>query len=38
MARGSKTNAAKLLGISRRALYSKMNTHGIAVGSKEEDS
>jgi two-component system NtrC family response regulator len=37
MARGSKTNAAKLLGISRRALYSKMNTHGIAVGGKEED-
>ncbi|MBD3421399.1 MAG: response regulator [Chitinivibrionales bacterium] len=29
LAQGNKTNAAKLLGISRRALYSKMNTHGI---------
>jgi DNA-binding NtrC family response regulator len=27
--RGNKTRAAALLGITRRALYSKMNTHGI---------
>ena len=27
---GNKSRAAQLLGISRRAIYSKMNTHGIA--------
>jgi transcriptional regulator with PAS, ATPase and Fis domain len=29
-ARGNKTQAAGLLGISRRAIYSKMKTHGLA--------
>jgi DNA-binding NtrC family response regulator len=33
---GNKTSAAQLLGISRRAMYSKMHTHGIAAGPQEE--
>jgi DNA-binding NtrC family response regulator len=33
---GNKTRAAKLLGISRRAMYSKMSTHGINGGNEED--
>jgi two-component system response regulator PilR (NtrC family) len=38
MASGNKTRAAGLLGISRRALYSKMHTHGIRAYGAEEPS
>jgi DNA-binding NtrC family response regulator len=39
MTNGNKTRAAGLLGITRRALYSKMHTHGIrGYGSSEETS
>src|SRR2546425_11130747 len=31
-AQGNKTKAASLLGISRRALYSRMESHGIPIG------
>ncbi len=37
-ASGNKTKAASLLGISRRALYSRMNTHGILVEGSDEDA
>jgi DNA-binding NtrC family response regulator len=36
-AQGNKTKAARLLGISRRALYSRMNTHGIPVSADEAE-
>ncbi len=36
MAKGNKTKAAVLLGISRRALYSKMHTHSIRGYGEEE--
>ncbi len=36
MTSGNKTKAASLLGISRRALYSKMHTHGIRGYGAEE--
>ncbi|MDD5673281.1 MAG: sigma-54 dependent transcriptional regulator [Chitinivibrionales bacterium] len=35
-AQGNKTKAAALLGISRRALYSKMETHGIGKNLSDE--
>jgi two-component system NtrC family response regulator len=35
---GNKTKAAGLLGISRRAMYSKMKTHGIAGASGSDES
>jgi len=34
---GNKTKAAGLLGISRRALYSRMESHGIPIGGPEPD-
>jgi two-component system, NtrC family, response regulator AtoC len=34
-AQGNKTKAASLLGISRRALYSRMESHGIPIGGGE---
>ncbi len=34
---GNKTKAAALLGISRRALYSRMESHGIPIGGPEPD-
>jgi DNA-binding NtrC family response regulator len=34
-ASGNKSRAAKLLGITRRALYSKMETHGIPISWRE---
>ncbi|MBD3390838.1 MAG: response regulator [Chitinivibrionales bacterium] len=34
---GNKAQAARLLGISRRAMYSKMKTHGIAGAGSGED-
>jgi len=36
-AQGNKTKAASLLGISRRALYSRMESHGIPIGGPESD-
>ena len=36
-AQGNKTKAASLLGISRRALYSRMESHGIPIGGPEAD-
>jgi len=36
-AQGNKTKAAALLGISRRALYSRMESHGIPIGSPEPE-
>ncbi|HEY7818307.1 MAG TPA: sigma 54-interacting transcriptional regulator, partial [Vicinamibacteria bacterium] len=36
-AQGNKTKAATLLGISRRALYSRMESHGIPIGGPESD-
>jgi len=36
-AHGNKTKAAALLGISRRALYSRMESHGIPIGGAETD-
>jgi DNA-binding protein Fis len=36
MTSGNKTKAAGLLGISRRALYSKMHTHSIKGYGSEE--
>lgn len=36
-AQGNKTKAATLLGISRRALYSRMESHGIQIGSAEAE-
>ena len=34
---GNKTKAATLLGISRRALYSRMESHGIPIGGAEPE-
>jgi two-component system response regulator AtoC len=36
-AQGNKTKAAALLGISRRALYSRMESHGIPIGGAEPE-
>jgi transcriptional regulator with PAS, ATPase and Fis domain len=36
-ARGNKAAAARLLGISRRALYSRMHTHGMGLGNPDDD-
>jgi len=36
-AQGNKTKAATLLGISRRALYSRMESHGIPIGGPEPE-
>jgi DNA-binding NtrC family response regulator len=36
-AHGNKTKAAGLLGISRRALYSRMESHGIPIGGAEPE-
>jgi DNA-binding NtrC family response regulator len=36
-AQGNKTKAASLLGISRRALYSRMESHGIPIGAAEPE-
>jgi two-component system response regulator PilR (NtrC family) len=36
-AQGNKTKAAGLLGISRRALYSRMESHGIPIGGPEPE-
>ncbi|TMQ60574.1 MAG: sigma-54-dependent Fis family transcriptional regulator [Candidatus Eisenbacteria bacterium] len=36
-AQGNKTKAASLLGISRRALYSRMESHGIPIGGAESE-
>jgi two-component system response regulator AtoC len=36
-AQGNKTKAASLLGISRRALYSRMESHGIPIGGAEPE-
>jgi DNA-binding NtrC family response regulator len=36
-AQGNKTKAASLLGISRRALYSRMESHGIPIGGPDSD-
>ncbi|HEX7077673.1 MAG TPA: sigma-54 dependent transcriptional regulator [Candidatus Eisenbacteria bacterium] len=37
-AQGNKTKAAALLGISRRALYSRMESHGVPIGAVEAES
>ena len=36
-AAGNKSQAARMLGVTRRALYSKMETHGIPISWKDED-
>ena len=36
-AQGNKTKAAGLLGISRRALYSRMESHSIPIGATEPE-
>jgi DNA-binding NtrC family response regulator len=36
-AQGNKTKAASFLGISRRALYSRMESHGIPLGAAEPE-
>ncbi|MEK7315257.1 MAG: helix-turn-helix domain-containing protein, partial [Candidatus Eisenbacteria bacterium] len=37
-AQGNKTRAAALLGISRRALYSRMESHAIPIGGADPES
>jgi two-component system NtrC family response regulator len=35
---GNKSHAARLLGVTRRTLYSRMEKHGLALGAEEEDA